>query len=78
MRFLNKIQMDEERNLLIFMHNSIQKVIPISEDLKRGFNYEHLIYDKNTKTMTYYNKSVCFTDFKFMSDASFAKTVYAD
>ncbi len=44
LKYLNKVQVDRERNLLIFMHRGVQKGVPLQEELKRGFNFENIIF----------------------------------
>lgn len=42
LKYLDKVDVDLERNMIIFMYRGVQRVIPIHEGLVRGFNYESI------------------------------------
>jgi len=72
LRYLDKLQFDTERNMVIFMHQGIQKVIPLNETLKRGKNFENLSY-KNGGKIFYHDKDICDEGFKFIYDGIYLK-----
>ena len=53
LKLLNKMQYDKERQMIVFMHNGIQKAIPLNEGLSRNLNYEFLKYNADSARLEY-------------------------
>lgn len=73
LKYLEKLQFDTERDMIIFMHNGIQKVVPLNEGLNRGLNYENLNYNKNSGKVEYYGECICDEGFRYVEDGIYLK-----
>lgn len=78
LRYLEKIQFDTERNMIIFMHKGIQQVIPLNEGLERGLNFENITYNSTTGKVNYYGKDICDEGFRYVEDGIYLKNPIND
>jgi hypothetical protein len=74
LRMLEKLQYDAERNMIVFMHMGVQKVVPVNEEgLQRGLNYEKLSYNLPTNSMQYCGHDLYQDGFLYLLDGIYLK-----
>ena len=73
LKLLNKMQYDKERQMIVFMHNGIQKAIPLNEGLSRNLNYEFLKYNADSARLEYLGEEICEEGFRFVFDGIYLK-----
>lgn len=72
LRFLDKVQVDTSRNVLIFMYRGKQMSVPMNEGLKRGKNFENLVYTTGGM-IEYYGIEMREDPFIYTKDGIFLK-----
>lgn len=73
LKFLDRMQYDSNRNMLFFMIEGIQKVLPLNEGLERGLNYENITFNRNTKRIEYHGVEMCDEGFVFANNAVYLR-----
>lgn len=68
LKYIEPYQYDRERNCLIFFYTNKQYILPLSENLNRGKNYEKITYDNKTNTVYYCGSEKCEKDFIFANE----------
>lgn len=73
LNLLDKLQFDKTRNMVMFMHQGVQKAVPLHEGLERGLNFEQLHYNFAVGKLEYCGEELCSEGFRFLYDGIYLK-----
>lgn len=76
--YLDAVNYDPSRNILIFVVDGVQVGVSLSTGLDRCLNYESLQYDAGRKRMVYHGEDLCGEGFRITSDGIYLKNPITD